>query len=163
MIRPAAGHRTPSPVIPIPFTVRHATENRAAQLRTVMRMSGLVGMDGDDVVLQYRVKTKRTQAWIDLPEAPESAVSVVRVPLGALRRAELRSGWFRTRLVLYAADLRAFETLPWPTGSELALTIPRAERTAAADLASSIELALSTRLLDGDTPTALNPGTRLDD
>ena len=40
-------------------------------------------------------------------------------------------------------------TIPFrltPAG-ELALTIPRAERTDAADLASSIELALSTRLL----------------
>ena len=150
-------------MIPIPFTIRHATENRAAQLRTVLRMNGLVGMDGAEVVLQYRVKTKQTRAWIDMPEAPESAVSVVRVPLGALRRAELRSGWFRTRLVLYVADLRAFEALPWPTGSELVLAIPRAERTAAADLAWSIELALSTRLLNGDPPTEPNPGTRLDD
>jgi len=68
--------------------------------------------------------------------------------VGAIRRVELRRGWLRTRLVLAAADLRAFEPLSqWLTESELVLSIPRAERTAAADLASSVELALSTRLL----------------
>jgi hypothetical protein len=51
-------------------------------------------------------------------------------------------------VILFAADLHAFEPFrTWLRGSELALTIPRAERTAAADLVSSIELALSTRLL----------------
>lgn len=65
-----------------------------------------------------------------------------------MRRIELRKGWFRTRLVIAAADLRAFEPLrAWLTGSELILSIRRAERTDAADLASSVELALSNRLI----------------
>jgi hypothetical protein len=134
-------------VTTIPFKVHRATRNPNTGVSTVTDMSGLIGLDDDGVVLQYRVKTSQVGGW-PVPAPTESDLRVVRIPLAAVRRAELRRHWFRTRLVLAAADLRAFEPLhPWLTGSELALTIPRAERSGAADLASSVELALSTRLL----------------
>lgn len=104
-------------------------------------------MEGDEVVLQYRVSTSR-QAWGG-PEEAESDVLESRISLRAIRRAELRRGWFRTRVVLLPADLVDFGAIPGFTGSDLTLTIPRAERDGAAELVSSIELALSTRLLDG--------------
>jgi hypothetical protein len=134
-------------VIPIPFTLRRTALDAATVVYTITDLNGLIGMDDDGLVLQYRVKTSKPGAWPTFTPT-ESELSVVRIPLGALRRAELRGRWLGTKLVLAAADLRAFEPLhTWLTGSELALTIPRAERSGAADLASSIELALSTRLL----------------
>jgi len=133
-------------VIEVPFTLRRGTHDPATFVYTFTEVNGLVGMDEDGVVLQYREKT---QSYGSAAPAPrESEVRAARIPLGALRRAELRGRWFGIRLVLFARDLHAFEPFrSWLRGSELALTVPRAERAAAADLASSIELGLSTRLL----------------
>ena len=134
-------------MIPISFTIRRGKHDPATLVYTITTLNGLIGMDEDGLVLQYRLKVSKPGAWPAFTPT-ETEVRVAHVPLGAVRRAELRRGWFRTRLVLAPADLRAFEPLhTWFTGSELALTIPRAERSGAADLASSIELALSTRLL----------------
>jgi hypothetical protein len=132
-------------VIPIPFTLRRAKQGPPTYVRVVTTVNGLIGLEDAGLVLQYREKIL-TQGWP--PSESESEVRVAHIPLAAIRRAELRRGWFRTRLILFAAELQAFESFrAWLRGSELALTIPRAERAAAADLASSIELALSTRLL----------------
>jgi hypothetical protein len=135
-------------VIPIPFKLRRASHDLTTLVSTVTQADGLVGTDEDGLVLQYRVKVTQSGGGIPRPEPTESEVRKARIPLGAMRRVELRRGWFRTKLILSAADLHAFEPFrAWLDGSELALTIPRAERPGAADLASSIELALSTRLL----------------
>jgi hypothetical protein len=133
-------------MIEIPFALRRGTHDPATFVYTATEINGLIGMDEDGLALQFREKT---QAYaISSSEPKESEVRVVHIPLGALRRVELRSGWFRIRLVLFAADLRAFEPFQsWLKGTELTLAIPRAERAAAADLVSSIELALSNRLL----------------
>ncbi|SOD02003.1 hypothetical protein SAMN05216486_1022 [bacterium JGI 053] len=142
-------HYRLTPVISIPFSLRRASRDFTTLIRTATEVDGLVGTDDDGVVLQYRVKVVRSGGGILRPQPTESEVCVAHIPLGAIRRAELRRGWFRTTLVLAAADLRAFEPLhSWLTEGELSLTIPRAERLDAADLASSVELALSTRLLN---------------
>jgi len=135
-------------MLTIPFRLSRGSTDPATFVYTVTKVNGLIGMDEDGLALQFREKITQTGAW-PAREPTESGLQVMHIPLGALRRAVLRRGWFHTKLVLAAADLRAFEPLrSWLSGSgELALTIPRAERAAAADLASSIELALSTRLL----------------
>jgi len=135
-------------MLTIPFRLRRATTDPATWVSTVDEVNGLVGLDEDGLVLQYREKTAHPNSWPRRPPT-ETELQVLHIPLTALRRAVLRRGWFRTKLVLAVADLRAFEPFrAWLTpAGELVLTIPRAERTDAADLASSIELALSTRLL----------------
>ena len=136
------------PVITIPFTLRRVAHEPRTYTRTGTELAGLLGMDHDALVLQYRERTQRWQGGVALSEPTESELREVRVPVAAVRRVRLRRGWLRTRLVIAAADLRAFEPFSaWLIGSELVLTVPRAERAAAADLASSVELALSTRLL----------------
>ena len=138
-------------MITVPFTLRRVAYEANTFIRNDTALGGLVGMDGDDLVLQFRETKKRSQGGLTLDEAVESELSEIRVPIAAVRRIELHKGWFRTRLVIAAADLRPFEPLwAWLNGSELVLSIPRAERTDAADLASSVELALSTRLLGPD-------------
>ena len=114
---------------------------------TSQKVEGLIGADESAVVLQYREST-RTYASAQNRPPRESELLEARIPFAAVRKVELRRGLITTRLVLAAADLRPFEPFkPWLARGELVLTIPRAERGAAADLASSIELALSTRLL----------------
>jgi hypothetical protein len=133
-------------VIPIPFLLRRGSRDPATFVYNRTEVNGLVGMDEDGLVLQYREKTQAHSTQVS--RASESEVRIARIPLGALRRSELRGRWLGIRLILFAADLQAFEPFrSWLRGSELVLTIPRAERAAAADLVSSIELALSTRLL----------------
>ena len=135
-------------MLTIPFRLRRGANDPATFAYTVDEVNGLVGLDEDGLVLQYREKTAHPSSWPR--RAPtETELRVVHVPLAALRRAVVRGRWFGVKLVLAAADLGPFEPLrAWLGGNgELALTIPRAERAAAADLASSIELALSTRLL----------------
>jgi len=134
-------------VIPIPFSLRRAVQDPATYLQNVTQVDGLVGMEDDDVVLQYRVKSSRwTRSWTQ--EHEESGVRETRLPLRAIRRAELRRGWFRTRVVLFPADLRGFAEIPGFSGTELTLRIPRGESGGAEQLVSSIELGLSARLLE---------------
>jgi hypothetical protein len=133
-------------MLTIPFRLSRGSTDPATFAYTVTEVNGLVGLEEDGLALQYREKVTQTAMSV---RATESEVRTAHIPLAALRRAGLRGRWFGVRLVLAAADLRAFEPFrAWLTANgELALTIPRAERAAAADLASSIELALSTRLL----------------
>jgi len=137
----------PTLVGPIPFILRRGAHDPATFAYTVDQVEGLIGADEGGLVLQFREST-HTYASAQPRPPRESELRELRIPLGALRRVDLRRGWFRTRLVLAAADLRAFEPFkPWLNQGELVLAIPRAERGAAADLASSIELALANRLL----------------
>lgn len=133
-------------MIPIPFFIRNAVMDPATFLQTVTQVDGLVGMEEDDLVLQYRVNTWRSTNK-GTREHTVSEVREVRLPLRSIRRAELRRGWFRTRVVLFPADLRGFADVPGFSGTELALRIPRAERGGAEQLVNSIELGLSARLL----------------
>ncbi|HET7230102.1 MAG TPA: hypothetical protein VFJ16_08880 [Longimicrobium sp.] len=133
-------------MIPIPFSLRRTVQDPVTYLQNVTRLDGLVGMEDDDVVLQYRVREwrwKRSGAR----ELTESGVRETRLPLRSIRRAELRAGWFRTRVALFPADLRGFVEIPGFSGDELTLRIPRSERRGAEQLVNSIELALSSRLL----------------
>jgi len=133
-------------VIPIPFSIRSMAMDPSTYMQVVTKLDGLPGMEEDDVVLQYRVNTWQ---WTrtGMREHTVSEVREVRLPLPSIRRAELRRGWFRTRVVLFPADLRGFAGIPGFSGTELVLRIPRAERGGAEHLVNSIELGLSARLL----------------
>jgi hypothetical protein len=139
-------------VITVPFSVRWRSYERARNLVTRSEVYGLLILEPDALVLQYRLQHHHSQGWVPLPARPDSGVVEARIPLEALRSARLVRGWWRTRMVLSAADLRAFEGLPGLVRDQLVLTIDRAHRTDAADLASSVELALTTRLLDRSGP-----------
>ena len=108
-------------MLTIPFRLRRGANDPATFVYTVDEVSGLIGLEEDGLVLQYREKTSQSSWPARAPT--ESDLRVLHIPLGALRRAELRRGWFHTRLVLAAADLRAFEPFrTWLKGSELALS-----------------------------------------
>ena len=92
--------------------------------------------------------TVTSGATSNLPKTTESEVREHRVRLAALRSARVVGGWWWPRVVLAAADLRAFEGFPVArnAGDELSLRISPGHRGDAADPASSIELALANRL-----------------
>jgi hypothetical protein len=116
---------------------------------TVTIVSGLAWLEEDALVLQYRVhETVTGAATSNVPVTTESEVREHRVPIAALRSARVAGGWWWPRIILAAADLRAFDGFPVPRGAgeELSLRISLAHRADAADLASSLELALANRL-----------------
>ena len=149
-------------VSPVPFTLKRQEVTSATvryeQVDTVVR--GLLRLDDDELVVQWcEEETVTRMDWGYSREKSESEVREKRVPLAALRSAQLRRRWWLfTDLALAAADLRAFEGVPGGRGSELVVRIARADRSAAADLASSIELALAHRLLAGPARGALARG-----
>jgi len=142
----AAMTRSPA----VPFKHRRSKSVMAADWsRMVTRVAGLAWLEDDDLVLQYRVsETVTSGATSNLPVTTESEVGEHRVPLAALRSARVAGGWWWPRIVLAAADLRAFDGFPVPRGAgeELSLRISLAHRSDAADLASTLELALANRL-----------------
>ncbi|HEU4455941.1 MAG TPA: hypothetical protein VFR81_22940 [Longimicrobium sp.] len=134
----------------VPFKHRRSESVMSSDWKqTVTRVSGLAWMEDEAVVLQYRTRVTVTSgATSNLPQTTESEVREHRVPLAALRSARVVGGWWWPRIVLAAADLRAFDGFPVARGAgeELSLRISLGHRGDAADLASSIELALANRL-----------------
>jgi hypothetical protein len=134
----------------VPFQHRRSKSFMAETWTTVVtRVPGLVWLEDDALVLQYRVReTIKSGETRYQPVTTESEVREHRVPLASLRSARVAGGWWWPRIVLAAADLRAFDGFPVPrdAGEELALRISLAHRADAADLASTLELALANRL-----------------
>ncbi len=121
---------------------------RQVQIKRVA--SGLARLDDDALVLQFRVRETVTRmggtAGYD-QDTTESELREAVVPLAAVRSALVRGLWWWTRLVLAAADLRAFDALPAVRRGEVALRIAPRDRADALELASQLEMALAQRLL----------------
>lgn len=155
----------------LPFQLHRTHEVYGAReiSSTRERIHGLLRLDGDRLVVQWRVdrQTERYGAEIrtDLELDP---VREVILPLGALAGAEVRAGgWRRLRgaqVVLTASDLRAFEEIAGAAGlrldhpATLVLGIRRSERLAAREFAADLNLALAERALRrAESPGPLPP------
>ena len=150
----------------LPFTLRRSNGVVSGKeiTSTVETIHGLLRVDGDSLVLQWRVQrqTDRVGAEIrsdrELDPVRETAVPVASVSGAVVRLPRWRRGR-AGRLVLTAADLRAFEGLSGPGGLELAhpaelvLNLRKEDRDAARELATQIELAIADhalRIAEGD-------------
>ncbi len=156
----------------LPFQLKRISQAFAAQefSRTTERVDGLLRLDGESLVIQWRVarETQRygpeTRTDQDLEPVREATI-----PLAALAGAEVRAGgWWGlagARIVLTAADLRAFEEVAGATGlrldhpATLVLAIRRADRLAAREFAADVNLGVAERALGGaESPARLPPG-----
>lgn len=132
---------------------------------------GLLRLDGTRLVVQWRLErtTERIGSEIRSDREVEPVREVV-LPLESVAGAELRTSiwpWIRrARLVLTAADLRAFEPIAGAAGlevdhpAELVLFVRRADLAIAAEFVGELELAIAERALvlaEGDASSAL-PG-----
>jgi hypothetical protein len=155
--RPNPPHPQPAgaPLITLPFTIRWQRYDRTRYIRTRSLAYGLARLDAEALVLQYRVRHRHSQGGVTVSAPPDSEVLESRIPLSALRSARVVRRWWRTRVVLSAADMHGFQDLPGVVHDQLVLAVDRAHRADAADLASSLELALTTRLLDRTGPLRL--------
>jgi hypothetical protein len=152
----------------LPFTLRRSEEayGAASLTTTTETVHGLLRLDGDRVVIQWRSarKTEHLGALEMRTDRELDDVREVTVPLSALAGASRRpSFWGRLRacrFVLTAADLRAFEGVAGEDGlgldhpAKLVVRIRRADTLQADEFAAELALALAERQLseaDGDT------------
>jgi hypothetical protein len=142
---------------------------------TVETIHGLLRVDGDSLVLQWRVQRQTDRVGAEIRSDRElEPVREATVPIASVSGAVVRSPGWRLgrarRLVLTAADLRAFEGLTGPGGLELAhpaqlvLDVRKEDRDLARDLATQVELAIgdhALRIAEGDsaaTPALVGEG-----
>ena len=136
----------------VPFTLAPRSEQLAGGTEMHIVKTSVVGvasLDGQALRLQFRIieefqrfRTGRLEQGTN-----ESDVRELLIPLGALRAVRVAGSWWRPRLEIAAADLRALEGFPRAATGEVSLRIRRRDRTDARELASDIEYALASRLL----------------
>lgn len=159
------------PHIPaLPFTVHRSNGviNGKEITSTVETIHGLLRVDSDSLVLQWRVQRRTDRVGVEIRSDRElDPVRGASIPIASVSGAMVRwPRWGRNRsgrLVLTAADLRAFESLAGPGGFELAhpaqlvLEVRREDKDAARELATQIELAIADhalRIAEGDASAA---------
>ncbi len=152
----------------LPFQLTRASQVIDAQgiRQTVERIDGLLHLEGERLVVQWRA-ARQTQLYGNVIRADQELdpVREAVVPLAALAGAEVRAGgwhWFHPRVVLTAADLRAFEDVAGAAGlrldhpAMLVLDIRRGDGLAAREFAADLNLALAERALgSAESPRAL--------
>lgn len=155
----------------LPFMLRRSSDafTKSAFTTTTETAHGLLRLDGDSLVLQWRLarKTERFGAADMRTEEELEAVQEVVVPLAGVAGALVRRGFFRwligPRIVIRASDLRAFEAVTGEEGlrlghpAEIVLRLRRADILAAEEFAAELELAVAQRSLGGTDSAAALP------
>jgi hypothetical protein len=131
---------------------------------------GLLRLDGDRLFIQWRTArtTERFGGEIRSDQEMEQ-VREVSIPLVGIAGASVRRRWWEwpspPRLVLTAADLRAFEAVTSEGGmtlqhpAELVLRLRRRDGLAAEEFTAELSLAVA-ELAAGAPPTLPHPGRR---
>jgi hypothetical protein len=132
---------------------------------------GLLRLDGDRLFIQWRVARKTEHVGMQIRTDQEvEPVQEVVVPLHAVAGANVRSGlvaWLTggPRIVLTAADLRAFDVLAGEEGlrldhpAKISLRLKRTDRLAAEEFAAELALAVAEAALeDGGIEGRLDDG-----
>lgn len=138
----------------VPFTRRFFTETweRFVTVRGVLRM------EQDGIVLEFR-RSETDFGTI----ASQDDIRTVHVPWAEIQSLafQRRFPW-RASLVLRTRGLRTLEDVPGVRGNEVSLSISRADRLEARDLAATVEMTLADRRLAAldaaSAPPILPPG-----
>jgi hypothetical protein len=157
----------------LPFVLKRSDDVIAGSeiTTTAETVHGLLRLDGDRLKIQWRLSRETSRVGMEIRSDKEyEAVREVVVPLSALAAASVRvSRWIpgRVRFVLIAADLRAFEEVAGEQGlrldhpAELVLRIRPADRLAAEEFSSELELAIaenSMRRVESTEAPTIGPG-----
>ncbi|MGQ0641744.1 MAG: DinB family protein [Gemmatimonadaceae bacterium] len=158
-------------VTALPFFLRRSEDVIAGGeiTSTAETVHGLIRIEGDRIVLQWRVSRETDRVGREIRTDRElDPVREVAVPLSGVSAAKVRASWWPwsgARLVLTAADLRAFEHVVGKGGlrldhpAELVLRLRLRERLAAQEFAGELELVLAEQALRAaDVPGAVAPG-----
>lgn len=127
----------------IPFKVALAGGAEYGLSEMVEReANGLIGLDGDRVVLQVQITTTATSMTTMKVDTDVSDVDERFIPLQSLASVQIAGRWGR-KMTLTANDLRVFHDVPGAQRGTLVLRFKRAQREAVDDLATRLQFALS--------------------
>lgn len=160
-----------SQVLALPFTLSRSDSVVGWEvISTTERVHGLLLLDGNRLVIQWRVSRATQRVGMEIRTEHElEPVREIVIPLEALAGAKVRWTWWRwppsRYLVLTGADLRAFEEIAGSSGigmphpAELYLQLRRSDFLAAREFAGELELAIADRALrEAEAPPPI-PGT----
>ena len=141
-------------LLSVPFTRRFFNET-GERLITVR---GVLRTEEDGLVLEFR----RSETDF-ATKASQDDIRTVQVPWAEIQSIEYRLRFlWRAALVLRTRSLRTVENVPGVRGNEMTLSIARADRLAARELAATVEMHLADRriaALDAPyAPPSLPPG-----
>lgn len=144
----------------VPFHLKRSNDvfGAASYTSTTETIHGLVRLDGDRLIFQWRLARKTEHYGTEIRSDQEyEAVREVEIPLDAVAGASVRRGWWEIlippKLVLTAADLRAFEEVAGEGGlrlkhpAELVVRLQRSDRMLAEEFSAELALAVAERAL----------------
>jgi len=157
----------------LPFQLKRSKEEfgAASMTTTTERVHGLLRVEGEEVVIQWRTawEVQRLDSGISTDEEIDE-VREARIPLSAFGGAFVRKRWWefwrRPRIVLLATDLEAFEAVTGEDGlrlkhpAELMLDVRFKDRLLAEEFSAELELAVAKLGIgSGDGVPRLEPKT----
>jgi hypothetical protein len=136
----------------VPFIHRSWTETYEG----MVTVHGVLRTEEDGLVLEYR----SSENYFGAKPSREGEIRTVSIPWSEIQSIEYRRRfWVGGALVLRTRSLRALEGVPAARGTEVSLSVARADRLTARELAANVALALVERrwaaLGEADTPPAL--------
>lgn len=139
----------------VPFTHRAWTRSYQAMLT----VRGVLCTEPGGLVLEYSA----VENYFDVKPTVETGIRTVTIPWTEIQSIAYRRRFFGWgALVLRTRTLRALDGVPNARGSEVTLSIARADGLTARELAANVELALAEqRMYAVDAPSsrsALPPG-----
>jgi hypothetical protein len=145
----------------LPFFLRRSESVVAEEITSTQEtIHGLLRLEDDRLVLQWRMARTIDRVGSEIRSDQEfDPVQEVVLSLNTVASASLRSPWWRwgraARLVLTAADLRAFEPVTGAAGlrldhpAELTVQIRPEDRSVALEFAADLNLAVAEWSLQG--------------
>lgn len=132
----------------VPFTRQSSTEAYDGMIT----VHGVVRTEPEGLVLEFR----SNESYFGAKPAREGEIRTAVVPWSDVQAIEFRRRFLRGgALVLRTRSLRALDGVPGARGSEVSLSVARADQLAARELAANVELALAEhrlRALDAPDP-----------
>jgi hypothetical protein len=143
----------------LPFFLKRSEDVIASGsfISTSETVHGLLRLEGEQLVVQWRIARNTDHVGSEIRTDREvTPVREVVIPLAALGGGRVRASWWpwsAGRIVLTAADLRAFEAVAGETGlrlehpAELVFRVRRADLDLAREFVGEIDMALADRAL----------------
>jgi len=144
--------------LPFQLSTEHQVISGGSVTTTEERRNGVLRLDNDSVVVQWRVEREIQRIGPEIRTDTELAgIREVTVPITALGHARVQTRgrwwWRKWQIVLTARDLQAFDALAREDGfafvhpSELVLPLRKQTLDAAQEFASEVELAIAEHAL----------------
>ncbi|MBL0889685.1 MAG: hypothetical protein IBJ19_03635 [Gemmatimonadaceae bacterium] len=144
--------------LPFQLSAEHQVISGGSVTTTEERRNGVLRLEGDTVIVQWRVEREIQRIGPEIRTDTELAgIREVTIPIHALGDARIqnrgRLWWRKWEIVLTARDLQAYDALAREDGfvfahpSELILPLRKDAVDAARDFASEVELAIAEHAL----------------